>query len=98
MQSPEYNQKYAASLPDISDAAEQASSDPDKVLDLLVENAEYDFGSGAWFLTTQCGEDVRGQLQSGSEEGWVAYIRDCVGTEANAERREYWGRAVDALG
>ncbi|PKY04474.1 hypothetical protein P168DRAFT_311024 [Aspergillus campestris IBT 28561] len=97
MQSPTYNQKYAASLPDIADAAKQAS-DADKVLDLLVKNKEYDFGSGAWFLTTQCEEDVRKRLQSGSEEGWKAYIRDCVGTEANGERREYWERAVNALG
>ncbi|PLB41791.1 uncharacterized protein BDW47DRAFT_122242 [Aspergillus candidus] len=98
MQSPTYNQKYASSLPDIADAAEQASSDADKVLDLLVDKTEYDFGSGAWFLTTQCGDDVRKQLQSGSEKGWKAYIRDCVGTEANRERRGYWERAVDALG
>lgn len=97
MQSPSYNKKYAASLPDIADAASQASS-ADKVLDLLVSNAEYDFGSGAWFLTTQCDKGVRKRLQSGSEEGWEAYIRDCVDTEANGERRKYWEKAVHALG
>ena len=97
MQSPSYNKKYAASLPDIADAASQASS-ADKVLDLLVNNAEYDFGSGAWFLTTQCDKGVRKRLQSGSEEGWEVYIRDCVDTEANGERRKYWEKAVHALG
>ncbi|KAL2855489.1 hypothetical protein BJY01DRAFT_2776 [Aspergillus pseudoustus] len=98
MQSPAFNAKYAASIPAIKDQAEAVKDDPDAVLDLLVAVPEYDFGSGAWFLTTQCEESVRTALQSGSEAGWRGFIVDCVGTEANDARRKYWVRAVEALG
>lgn len=74
------------------------ASDPAGLLDLLLQNEEYDFGSGAWFLTTQCTPDVRTQLQSGSEAGWAAFITSCVGTDANEERKAYWSRAAQALG
>ncbi|GFF53898.1 hypothetical protein IFM46972_09889 [Aspergillus udagawae] len=98
MQSPAFNAKYAASLPALADKLKGVSGDPAGVLDLLLSNEEYDFGSGAWFLTTQCSQDVRSELQSGSEAGWQKYITSCVGTDANEERKAYWTRAVQALG
>ncbi|PLB49482.1 hypothetical protein P170DRAFT_185013 [Aspergillus steynii IBT 23096] len=98
MQSPAFNSQYAASLPGIADQAAALASDPAGLLDALVANEEYDFGSGAWFLTTQCTPDVRTQLQTGSEEGWASFISGCVGTDANEARRDYWTRAVEALG
>ncbi|KAL2815915.1 hypothetical protein BJX63DRAFT_152532 [Aspergillus granulosus] len=98
MQSPTFNAEYASSIPAIKDQAEVVKDDPDAVLDLLVAVPEYDFGSGAWFLTSQCTDPVRTALQSGSEDGWRGYIVNCVGTEANDARREYWVRAVEALG
>jgi hypothetical protein len=98
MQSPAFNAKYAASLPALADKLKGVSGDPAGVLDLLLSNEEYDFGSGAWFLTTQCSQDVRSELQSGSEAGWQKYISSCVGTDANEERKAYWTRAVQALG
>ncbi|KAF4175259.1 hypothetical protein CNMCM8694_008499 [Aspergillus lentulus] len=98
MQSPAFNAKYAASLPALADKLEGVSGDPAGVLDLLLSNEEYDFGSGAWFLTTQCSQEVRSELQSGSQAGWEKYISSCVGTDANEERKAYWTRAVQALG
>ncbi|KAA8643233.1 uncharacterized protein ATNIH1004_009995 [Aspergillus tanneri] len=97
MQSPAFNAKYAASIPDIADKLAQVGSDPAGVLDILLNDEAYDFGSGAWFLTTQCTQHVRTQLQSGSEAGWAAYISSCVGTGANEARKAYWTRAVQAL-
>lgn len=54
MQSPAFNKKYASSLPALEDKIAKVSNSPADLLDLLRENETYDFGSGAWFLTTQC--------------------------------------------
>lgn len=97
MQSPSFNKKYASSLPALKDQAAKVS-DPADLLDLLRADETYDFGSGAWFLTTQCSKDVRTKLKAGTEEGWQLYISDCVGTSVTEDRKEYWERAVKALG
>lgn len=96
MQSPAYNKKYATSIPSLKIKVSQ-SANAGEVLDLLLANKEYDFGSGAWFLTTQCSGDVRTALQKGDEQGWEGYITGCVGTEASQGRKAYWERAVGAL-
>ncbi|KAJ5753726.1 uncharacterized protein N7511_007879 [Penicillium nucicola] len=98
MQSPAFNKKYASSLPALSDQLAAVSNDPAALLDLLRNNGAYDFGSGAWFLTTQCSKEVRTALAKGDESGWSRYISDCVGTSVTDERKEYWDRAVKALG
>ncbi|KAJ5166345.1 uncharacterized protein N7482_005126 [Penicillium canariense] len=98
MQSPSYNKKYASSLPSLSDKLDSVSDDPAGLLDVLRADKAIDFGSGAWFLTTQCSQDVRTALQKGDDEGWQRYISDCVGTSVTDERRAYWERAVEALG
>lgn len=98
MQSPSYNKEYASSLPALNSSVSKVSNDPAALLDLLRGNETYDFGSGAWFLTTQCSSNVRKQLQSGSESGWQLYISDCVGTSVTEERKAYWEKAVKALG
>ncbi|KAE8348111.1 hypothetical protein BDV28DRAFT_112154 [Aspergillus coremiiformis] len=98
MQWPEYNAKYAQSLPDIKDKAQQVSGDKAKVLDLLVSNIEYDFGSAAWFLTTQCSNSVREALKKNPKEGWTGYIEQCVQTTVSPDRRTYWNRTTEALG
>ncbi|KAL1964191.1 hypothetical protein VTN77DRAFT_7149 [Rasamsonia byssochlamydoides] len=98
MQSPTYNQQYAASIPALSAQYSSVAGNVSAVLDLLLSDETYDFGSAAWFLTSQCNADVRAALQSGSEAGWEEYITDCVGTTVTEERREYWVRAVEALG
>ncbi|KAK1149901.1 hypothetical protein N8T08_003457 [Aspergillus melleus] len=98
MQSPSFNAQYAASLSGIADQAVSLAADPAGLLDLLLADEANDFGSGAWFLTSQCTPDVRTQLQSGSMDGWASFISGCVGTEASGDRQAYWQRAVEALG
>lgn len=98
MQSPTYNKKYAESIPALQSSLSSVSNDPAGILSLLVANEDYDFGSGAWFLTTQCSNDVRTQLQTGSESGWESYISNCVGTTVTDARKAYWTRAIQALG
>ncbi|KAJ5254101.1 hypothetical protein N7524_011281 [Penicillium chrysogenum] len=98
MQSPAYNKKYASSLPELKDKLPSVSNSPEELLDLLRSDSATDFGSGAWFLTTQCSKDVRTALADGSETGWQRFISDCVGTSVTDERKEYWERAVKAIG
>ncbi|GAM40856.1 hypothetical protein TCE0_041f13532 [Talaromyces pinophilus] len=98
MQSPTFNDKYASSLTELADAYASAEGDVAAVLDLLLSDEKYDFGSAAWFLTTQCSESVREALQTGSEEGWEGYVSGCVGTTVTDDRKAYWSRAVEALG
>lgn len=97
MQSPAFNKKYAASIPAVKDKAAE-TSDPADLLDLLRNDGTTDFGSGAWFLTTECSKEVRSALADGSEAGWKKYITDCVGTTITDDRKAYWDRAVKALG
>ncbi|KAJ5326322.1 uncharacterized protein N7506_009424 [Penicillium brevicompactum] len=97
MQFPEFNKKYAASIPALKDKI-AGVSDPADLLDLLRNDGATDFGSGAWFLTTQCSKDVRSALADGSEAGWQKYTTECVGTTVTDDRKAYWQRAVKALG
>lgn len=98
MQSPSFNKKYASSLPDLKDKLPAVSNSPADLLDLLRNDSATDFGSGAWFLTTQCSKEVRSALADGSETGWQRFISDCVGTSVTDERKVYWERAVEAIG
>ena len=98
MQSPKYNLMYAQSIPALGPYLQKTDiSDPNAVLDLLTTYIDYDFGSAAWFLTSQCDQSVRGGLQSGSAAGFSAYIA-CIGTAETSDRNAYYQRAVTALG
>jgi len=97
MQSPTFNAEYAASIPALASKLLSASSNPASVLNLLLSDEAYDFGSGAWSLSTQYSQEVRSALQSGSESGWTAYITQCVSTTVTDARMEYWKRAVNAM-
>ncbi|RDW83950.1 uncharacterized protein DSM5745_04276 [Aspergillus mulundensis] len=98
MQSVDFNKLYAASILEIADEFAKVQDQPGPVLDLLLQDPVLDYGSGAWFLTTQCNETVRSGLQNNGEEGWKAFITGCVVTEADEARRGYWSSAVTALG
>ncbi|CAG8096496.1 unnamed protein product [Penicillium salamii] len=98
MQSPAFNKKYAKSIPELKSRFYFVENIPADLLDLLRENKTYDFGSGAWFLTTQCSKEVRSALQDGSEKGWKNYITECLETNVTHERKEYWDRSAEALG
>lgn len=102
MQSPDFNTKYAESItdPDIKSKVAGVSNDKAALVKLLNTKDDVSFGSGAWFLTTQCPKDVRAALAKGDEAGWKKYITDkgCVGTTVTDERKYYWGNATLALG
>ena len=101
-----YNLLYARSIPALtaqvnaittSDGVEGLSDDELNDIRALVLPDEYAWGSAGWFLSSQCGADVRSQLQQGGEDGWEAYL-GCVGTEATDDRRVVWERANAAFG
>ena len=94
MQMISYNQKYASSIPEL--AGKVAGASDDDVLALVTPD-KYNFGSGPWFLTTQCTDDQRKQLQAGTDAGFSAYM-SCIGVEATDERLAYWKRAKTAFG
>ncbi|CAK7275510.1 hypothetical protein SEPCBS57363_006726 [Sporothrix epigloea] len=95
MQSPTYNQMYAASVPALASAVAAARGDPNAILALLTVD-EYNFASGAWFLASQCAH-IRQQLRANTDAGFTAYI-ECVGTTMNEDRLDYWHRAQAAFG
>ena len=98
MQMPAYNLMYAQSIPALAPYLEKVqTSDAAAILGLLIRYTNYDFGSAAWFLTSQCDESVRSGLQSGSGAGFSAYMA-CIGTTETSDRGAYYQRAVTALG
>ena len=96
MISPAFVKRYVASIPALASSA-ASTSDPAAMLDLVLSD-QYSFASAAWFLTTQCSQEVRAQLQTGSDAGWEAFIQQCVQTSLTDARRAYWKKAVAALG
>ncbi|KAK2065076.1 hypothetical protein LY76DRAFT_384712 [Colletotrichum caudatum] len=106
LQMPKYNLMYALSIPELKDkAAEIAAgatdgaslSDDQKnaVLDLVLPD-DYSWGSGPWFLATQCDQDVRDGLAAGTVKGFTLYM-ECIGTSGTQDRVEYWARAKAAF-
>ncbi|KAI0025518.1 hypothetical protein F4780DRAFT_337543 [Xylariomycetidae sp. FL0641] len=93
MQSAAFNKQYALSLPDVKD---KVTNDPTANL-ALVTTDEHNFGSGAWFLTTQCSEEIREGLKSGTDAAFEAYIVECVDTSMSDERRAFWNNAKKAF-
>ena len=103
MQMANYNLLYAKAIPAVAgNVTGIASVDglPDDKLNWilsLVTPDEYNFGSGPWFLTTQCGRDVRDKLRGNVDEGFQAYMQ-CVGVTVTDERKAYFDRAKAAFG
>ncbi|TQV92966.1 hypothetical protein IF1G_08269 [Cordyceps javanica] len=103
MQMANFNLLYAQSLPAVRDqVADVKTTDglpADKlnaILDLVTPD-EYNFGSGPWFLTTQCAPDVREKLRADIDTGFAAYMK-CVGVEVTDDRKQYLTRAKKAFG
>ncbi|KEY73459.1 hypothetical protein S7711_07486 [Stachybotrys chartarum IBT 7711] len=103
MQMPAFNLEYAKSLDGVKDqVADMASvegltdEELDGILDLVVPD-EYNFGSGAWFLTSECAPEVRAQLDENIDTGFDAYMA-CVGVEVTEDRLAYLERAKEAFG
>ncbi|WEW56829.1 hypothetical protein PRK78_002284 [Emydomyces testavorans] len=97
MQLADWNARYAASIPELKQQLDKGCLDRDKILDLLLSKDEYDFGSAAWYLTSQCSAEVRSGLQSGTQDGWEKYITGCVETKVSDERLQYWQKAMDEM-
>lgn len=98
MQGYTFNLQYAQSISALSGVLAGAeATGPDAVLQLLIENADYDFGSAAWFYTSQCGASVKSGLQAGTQAGWEAYV-GCIGAEFSDDRTALWTTAMQVLG
>ena len=108
MQMKTYNLAYATGIKALSSSVTKITGENDAnsltdaqandILGLLIAVDEYDFGSAAWFLSTQCSEPIRDGLKTGGSQGWEAYLESCVGTSATADRQAYYQRALSALG
>lgn len=103
MQMANFNLKYAQQIPAVrSKVANIKTVDglsPEKLNEILalVTPDEYNFGSGPWFLTTQCSKDVRVALRKNIDDGFKAYM-GCVGVSVTPERLAYLTRAKQAFG
>lgn len=104
MQSAAFNLKYAEWLAasmmgsgiSISQVQKAQSEGPTQVLE-LVNCERWSFASAAWFLATQCDKEVSKGLAAATEEGWNAYLTDCIGTTVTEDRTTIWRKAI-ALG
>lgn len=101
---PEYNLQYAQWLANTcancgvsqAEVEKAKAAGVDAVLE-LVNGDLWGFASAAWFLGTQCGEEVGEGLAAGTEDGWEAYLTGCVGTSVTEDRTAVWRKAI-ALG
>ena len=97
MQSYKYNLQYAQSLPTLAGALPAALvKGPDAVLNLMITYTDVDFGSAAWYMTTQC-KGVQDQLATGSMDGWATYMT-CIGADDSDARTAYFRKGLAALG
>jgi hypothetical protein len=96
MQMINFNRMYADSIPAVKAKVTASTSDNDVLA--LLEDDQYNFGSGPWFLTTQCKPDVMTQLTTATDAGFKAYMA-CVGIpDVPQERLDYWHAALKAFG
>ncbi|CAD0089919.1 unnamed protein product [Aureobasidium vineae] len=101
MQNPAFNLKYAqwlaANMTDSGISVQQVEkAEAEGVVQVLalVNNDRWGFASAAWFLVTQCDGEIRRGLAGLTEEGWNAYLTDCVGTTVTDERTAIWKDAT----
>jgi len=97
MQSSKFNTMYAQSIPELKPQLAKAQG-ADAVLNLLVSYSDYDFGSAAWFLSSQCTDGVKSGLKTPGAGAFGKYITDCLGTTLTDGRTQYYNRALAALG
>lgn len=103
MQMAAYNLKYAKSIPatrgavaNVDSVDGQSDAELNRIRGLVTVD-KYNFGSGPWFLKTQCGAQVLQQLANDVDQGFQAYM-SCVGVEASSDRLAYLTRAKKAFG
>lgn len=101
MQSPAFNLKYAqwlaTNMTDSGISMQQVQKaeqeGPVQVL-ALVNGDRWSFASAAWYLVTQCDEEISHGLTASTEEGWEAYLSECVGTTVTDDRTAIWRKAI----
>jgi hypothetical protein len=101
MQSPAFNLEYAqwlaANMKDSGISSQQVDEaekeSPVQVLALVICE-RWSFASAACFLATQCSEEVSRGLAASTEEGWEAYLTNCVGTTVTDDRTVIWKKAI----
>ncbi|KAK2758730.1 hypothetical protein FQN54_003420 [Arachnomyces sp. PD_36] len=67
-------------------------------LDMILQNDQYAFATGAWFMKDICSEEVKSALADDMEAGWEQFVTKCVYAPLSEIRREYWEKAKAALG
>lgn len=103
MQMAKFNLDYAKQIDGVKDKVANIPSvdglSPDKLNEILalVQPDEYNFGSGPWFLATQCPADVRDRMKKNADDGFRAHM-SCVGVDVTEERLAYFQRAKEAFG
>ncbi|KGQ09585.1 hypothetical protein BB8028_0004g05390 [Beauveria bassiana] len=103
MQSPAFNLLYAKSLDGVKEKVADVETveglEPKKLDEILalVTPDEYNFGSGPWFLVTQCPATVRDELKEDIDCGFESYMA-CVGVKVTDDRKAYLTRAKEAFG
>ena len=107
MQMIKYNVKYAMEFPELHEKIKAIEITPEnadavtpeqqnELLDLVTPD-DYNFGSGPWFLRTQCPSSIE-DFNRSAEKGWDSYMK-CVGVDANEEgRRELFEAALASVG
>lgn len=102
MQMPPFNLKYAQSLEGVRDEVAnvtttegQSDAELNRILDLVTVD-EYNFGSGPWFVKSECAPEVLESLKQDIDTGFEAYMA-CVGVEVNEERLVFLERAKVAF-
>jgi hypothetical protein len=98
MAMPDYVKQYATAIVGADVVAEAEAKGGDEglkaVLALVNGDDEKSFGSGAWFVSTQCSKDVRAGLVAETKDGWHKFLAECVNTKPNAERDPAWIAAI----
>ena len=93
MMMPNFVLQYAAALK-VGGGGDAAAT-----LKLLQANPEWDFGSAAWYLSSQSAcQGARDLFRQKSPQAWPTYVTQCLGTTMSPERTEYHERALKAFG
>lgn len=68
------------------------------VLDMILQNDQYAFATGAWFMEEICSDDVKASLANDPDQGWEGFMKSCVYAPMSEDRRKYWNMAKAAFG
>jgi hypothetical protein len=98
MQMKDFNQQYLKAIGNDTTVDLNSNSSLNAMMDIVTED-EYNFGSAAWFYSTQCSAEVKNLIDSDADRdtGFDKYMTDCVQTEQSPDRLAYWTTAKAAF-